>query len=85
MIVSGNVHRVPGVFAEPAAATSVAAAKSLSDSGVIGRDDTVVCDLTGHGLEQPDAIRISHEEFTPISPSLQALRSHIVAATLIRY
>ena len=66
-----------GIFAEPAAATSVAAAKKLRDAGVIRRDDTVVCNLTGHGLKQPEAVHFSEKEFAPIAPTLDALREQI--------
>src|SRR5882724_5599355 len=66
-----------GIFAEPAAATSVAAAKKMRDDGVIGIDDIVVCNLTGHGLKQPEAIRLSEKEFAPIAPTLEALREQI--------
>jgi threonine synthase len=69
--------RLAGIFAEPAAATSVAAAKRLRDSGIIGRDDIVVCNLTGHGLKQPGAILVSEKEFTPIPATLHALRGQI--------
>ncbi|MBI2533804.1 MAG: threonine synthase [Deltaproteobacteria bacterium] len=69
-----------GIFAEPAAATSVAAAKKLRAGGVIGRDDLVVCNLTGHGLKQPEAIRFSEKEFAPIAPTLEALREQIRCA-----
>ena len=44
---------------------------------VIGRDDLVVCNLTGHGLKQPEAIRFSEKEFAPIAPTLEALREQI--------
>lgn len=78
-ILEGQVvlARVAGVFAEPAAATSVAAAKKLRERGVIDRDDTVVCNLTGHGLKQPDSIQVSETEFAPIAPTLNALREKI--------
>jgi threonine synthase len=66
-----------GIFAEPAAAISVAAAKKLRSAGVIGRDDLVVCNLTGHGLKQPEAIRISKEDLRPIAPTLEALREQV--------
>src|SRR5882724_3703869 len=66
-----------GIFAEPAAATSVAAAKKMRDDGVIGIDDIVVCNLTGHGLKQPEAIHFTEKEFTPIAPTLEALRKRI--------
>lgn len=66
-----------GIFAEPAAATSVAAAKKLCAAGVIARDDLVVCNLTGHGLKQPEAIRLDNDELMPIAPTLAALRDRI--------
>lgn len=69
-----------GIFAEPPAAPSVAAAKKLRDSGVIGADDLVVCNLTGHGLKQPEAVRYSEKEFTPIAPTLEALHERVKAS-----
>jgi len=66
-----------GIFAEPAAATSVAVAKKLRAAGTIGPGDVVVCNLTGHGLKQPEAIRLSEEELTPIPPTLESLREQI--------
>jgi len=44
-----------GFGCEPASAASVAGAHMLLDEGVIGRDDRVVCILTGHALKDPDA------------------------------
>lgn len=69
--------RLAGVFAEPAAASSVAAAKKLRDRGTIGKDDTIVCNLTGHGLKQPEAIEISEKQLTPIVPTLDVLRERV--------
>jgi len=66
-----------GIFAEPAAATSVAAAKKLRDANVIKSGDVVVCNLTGHGLKQPEAIRLSEKEFASIPPTLEALRDQV--------
>ena len=66
-----------GIFAEPAAATAVAAARKLRDAGVISSDELVICNLTGHGLKQPEAIRISEEELHPITPTIDALRKKI--------
>jgi threonine synthase len=65
--------RLAGVFAGPAAATSVAAARKLRDGGVIGPGDTVICNLTGYGLKQPEAIRLSQVEVGPIAPTILAL------------
>jgi threonine synthase len=66
-----------GIFAEPAAATSVAAAKKLRDANVIKSGDVVVCNLTGHGLKQPEAIRFDANELTPIPPTLEMLRDQV--------
>lgn len=69
--------RFAGVFAEPAGAISVAAARRLRQEGTIGRDDTVICNITGHGLKQPSAIMDPQEELKPIAPTLSALRQHL--------
>jgi threonine synthase len=66
-----------GIFVEPAAATSVAAAIKLKSSGLIGNEDVVVCNLTGHGLKQPEAIRIPESELQPVAPTLNALREKL--------
>lgn len=44
-----------GFGCEPASAASVAGAHMLQEEGVIGKDDDVVCILTGHQLKDPDA------------------------------
>ncbi len=46
--------RLEGVFAEPAAATTVAALRQLVESGIIDRSDRVVCTITGMGLKYPE-------------------------------
>ncbi|HEX4130107.1 MAG TPA: threonine synthase [Pirellulales bacterium] len=49
-----------GLGCEPASAASVAGAKALRAEGVIGRDETVVCILTGHQLKDPTATVAYH-------------------------
>jgi threonine synthase len=73
-MLTGNLA---GIFAEPAAATSVAVAKKLRDAGVIAKNDVVVCNLTGHGLKQPEAIQLPEKNLAPIAPKLSALREQI--------
>ena len=72
-----QIASLAGIFAEPAAATSVAATKKLRAAGVIKLDDVVVCNLTGHGLKQPEAIRFAENEFAPIAPTLASIREQI--------
>lgn len=69
--------RLSGIFAEPAAAASVAVAKKMSVQERIARDAFVVCNLTGHGLKQPEAIAISAADIAPIAPTLAALRERL--------
>ncbi len=49
-----------GLGCEPASAASVAGAKQLVAEGVIGRDERVVCVLTGHQLKDPTATVAYH-------------------------
>jgi len=49
-----------GVGCEPASAASLAGLKALRESGVIHRDETAACLLTGHILKDTDSIREYH-------------------------
>jgi len=49
-----------GFGCEPASAASVAGARQLVEEGVIGRDERVVCILTGHQLKDPTATVAYH-------------------------
>jgi len=49
-----------GLGCEPASAASVAGLLKLVKEGVISRDETVVCVLTGHVLKDPDATVAYH-------------------------
>lgn len=69
--------RLAGIFAEPAGAISVGAAGKLRRQGVIQQNELVVCTITGHGLKQPSAIRVSEEELRPIPPTLESLRERV--------
>ena len=49
-----------GFGCEPASAASVAGAKNLVAEGVIGKDERVVCILTGHQLKDPNTTVAYH-------------------------
>lgn len=49
-----------GFGCEPASAAAVAGLKQLLAGGVIGRNERVVCILTGHGLKDPDSTVYYH-------------------------
>lgn len=71
-----------GIFCEPASAASVAGllAESELDSGFIPDECEIVCTLTGHGLKDPDIVRIPKPEIHPANPaSLKKALDAIVA------
>ena len=49
-----------GLGCEPASAASVAGTKMLVDEGIIDKDETVACVLTGHQLKDPHATVAYH-------------------------
>jgi threonine synthase len=49
-----------GLGCEPASAASVAGARQLVAEGIIGRDERVICILTGHQLKDPNATVAYH-------------------------
>jgi threonine synthase len=63
-----------GVFCEPASAAGVAGVRRLAAEGRIGREETVVCVLTGHGLKDPDAVQAEEGTLTPIRADLGSIR-----------
>lgn len=68
-----------GIFQEAAGAVSVAGAKKMRESGIIGERDSVVCVLTGSGLNQQDlGIEISK---TPalLEPEENLIREYILS------
>ncbi|HEX2386821.1 MAG TPA: pyridoxal-phosphate dependent enzyme, partial [Candidatus Binatia bacterium] len=69
--------RFAGIFAEPAGAISVAAAKKLAAAGSIEKDETVVCNITGNGLKQPAAVQVPEAWLRPLAPTLEALKRRV--------
>lgn len=53
---TGLLARTEGIFAEPASASAVAAIQAATQAGLIGRDDGVVCVITGAGLKDTKAV-----------------------------
>ncbi|MCL2742674.1 MAG: threonine synthase [Planctomycetaceae bacterium] len=49
-----------GLGCEPASAASVAGVKKLAAEGIIAKDESVVCILTGHQLKDPNATVAYH-------------------------
>jgi threonine synthase len=64
--------RTEGIFTETAGGVTVAATRKLAESGVIGKRDSVVVCITGHGLKTPDTLYDRLETQVKIRPSLSA-------------
>jgi len=48
--------KTEGIFAEPSAAATIAGLKKLTTLGTIGREERIVCVITGSGLKDPSIV-----------------------------
>lgn len=63
-----------GIGCEPASAASLAGARRLVSEGVIAKNESVVCILTGHMLKDPDAVlKNCGANITEIDPNISAV------------
>lgn len=67
--------RIEGIFVEPASASSIAGLKKLVKSGVIGKDEHVVCITTGHGLKDPDTAIKQSEKPVEVDAEMAAIEN----------
>ncbi len=65
--------RVEGIFVEPASASSIAGLIKLVNSGVIKKDERVVCVTTGHGLKDPDTAVKASEKPVEVDAEMSAI------------
>jgi threonine synthase len=69
--------RTTGVFAEPAAAASVAGLRKALEKGILGGRESIVLLITGHGLKDVDAalkgVTVPH----PVPPDLESARKYL--------
>ena len=65
--------RVEGIFVEPASASSIAGLKKLIKSGVIDKNERVVCITTGHGLKDPDTAIKQSEKPVEVDAEISAI------------
>ena len=62
-----------GVFVEPASAASVAGLLKAAEVGLIARNETVVCTVTGHGLKDPNRAIAQIEARPAVDASVDAV------------
>ncbi len=73
----GDLARLTGVFAEPAAAAALAGLRAAREDGLVATDDRVVLLITGTGLKDIAAAASALRRPEPIQPDLDQL----IAAT----
>ncbi len=73
----GALARLTGVFAEPAAAASLAGLEVALERGLVDRDERIVLLVTGSGLKDREAAQKVVELPAPIEPNMDALRRRI--------
>jgi threonine synthase len=66
--------RETGVFAEPAAAVTLAALQHAAGEGLVGRGDTVALVVTGNGLKDVDAAMGSAGSPVTVEPRIEDVR-----------
>jgi len=70
-----DLARKEGIGVEPASAASVAGVKKLIESGVIDRDERIVCVVTGHLLKDPETVIKQCESPIEIDADIESLLS----------
>jgi len=69
--------KTEGIFAEPAGGVTIAVLKKLIESGVISRDEEVVCCVTGSGFKSSETILKTIPKPMEIEPSVEELKKAI--------
>jgi threonine synthase len=76
-----RLAREAGVFAEPAGVAGFAGLMKLLDQGQVGREETVVVLVTGHGLKDVEAaIAAAQGILHPVEPTLAAVERALTGA-----
>lgn len=73
LIAEKELANDESIFVEPSAALSVAALKKMAKKGIIKKDETVVCVLTGNGLKDP----VTMLKILPSPPSIEPKLSEV--------
>jgi threonine synthase len=70
-----DLARKEGIGVEPASAASVAGIRKLVESGMVNRNERIVCVVTGHLLKDPDTVIKQCEPPIEIDADLSSLLS----------
>jgi threonine synthase len=79
-----STGRLTGIFAEPAAATTVAGLRRAVEGGVIGRKASVLAVVTGNGLKDIRSAQSAVREPFDIAPDGTGLGAILKERDLVR-
>lgn len=68
--------KTEGVFAEPAAASTIAGVKKLIERGSIDKDEEIVCVITGSGLKDPITARSFVGKVKSVDAIIRKMEEH---------
>jgi len=77
--------KTEGIFAEPAGGVTIAVLKKLIESGVISRDEEVVCCVTGSGFKSSETILKTIPKPVEIEPSVEELKKVVTKMEGLRW
>lgn len=66
-----------GIYCEPAGATGLAGLRKALNQNLVGRNDSVVCLITGHGFKDPGSIQRAAAKHAPVLVGADELRHRI--------
>ncbi|MEM2578448.1 MAG: threonine synthase, partial [Candidatus Bathyarchaeia archaeon] len=64
-----------GIFAEPAGGVTIAVLKKLIESGAIGKDEEVVCCITGSGFKSLEIFSADAASIIEVEPNFNSLKN----------
>lgn len=77
-----QLAKTEGIFAEPAAASTLAGLKKLIDAGKIERSEEIVCVITGAGLKDPGTARKIVERLKEVDALLRRMEERRLTTKL---
>ncbi len=67
--------RLEGIFAEPSGVTCIAGLSKMIETGMLDKEEEVVCIITGSGLKDPESGRRISKEPTLVPASINEIRT----------
>jgi threonine synthase len=67
-----------GIYCEPAGAAALAGLRRAVAQGLVHREQTVVCMVTGHGFKDPESVRRAAASYSPLMIEARDLKTALL-------